>query len=71
MLGWPSGLRCQTQVLVLERGRGFKSHFLQNFFFGFFLSNGEQDIVHGGFGGKKLDHFSIYNWSDKIICFKK
>ncbi|KAJ6858550.1 hypothetical protein NC652_040979 [Populus alba x Populus x berolinensis] len=25
--GWPSGLRCQTQVLVLVRGRGFKSHF--------------------------------------------
>ncbi|CAN1751959.1 hypothetical protein LINPERHAP1_LOCUS4514 [Linum perenne] len=25
--GWPSGLRRQTQVLVLERGRGFKSHF--------------------------------------------
>ncbi|CAN1143635.1 hypothetical protein LINPERPRIM_LOCUS26610, partial [Linum perenne] len=24
---WPSGLRRQTQVLVLERGRGFKSHF--------------------------------------------
>ncbi|KAI3419610.1 Protein DETOXIFICATION (Multidrug and toxic compound extrusion protein) [Psidium guajava] len=25
--GWPSGLRRQTQVLVFERGRGFKSHF--------------------------------------------
>ena len=25
--GWPSGLRRQTQVLVLVRERGFKSHF--------------------------------------------
>ena len=25
--GWPSGPRRQTQVLVLERGRGFKPHF--------------------------------------------
>ena len=29
--GWPSGLRRQTQVLVFERGRGFKSHFWQLF----------------------------------------
>ena len=47
--GWPSGLRRQTQglsfplleesILVLEWGRGFKSHFWQNLFrhFSFFF----------------------------------
>ena len=47
--GWPSGLRRQTQgytlrrkavssVLVHECGRGFKSHFWQNFFDIIFLN---------------------------------